>query len=154
MHTVNRNSDVERMDMDPLFIASPSEEDVASALALWPELSCRRIRPLLITAFGDIYVEADTGEVLVADTIDLVCSHVADSVRQLQQMFSDPEWAEEKLITDLVLLAHERGVARASNQVFSIAPHPCFTGNIQAEQLLPMDLQIWHHICSQLRGAA
>ena len=138
--------------MDPLFIATPSESAISAALSVWPELAGRRIRPLIVTAFGDIYVETNSGEVLVAKPIELECIHVCDSVEELQQQFSNAKWAEEHLITNLVLLAKERGILREQHQVFALTPHPSFTGSVRIENLMPMDINIWHHICSQLRG--
>ena len=137
--------------MNPIFIATPTKEDIASSLSLWPELAGHRILPLLITAFGDIYVETQAGEVLVVDPLQLTCEPVAGSSVELQGLFSDPAWAEERLMSDLILLAEERGKRREAHQVFSVAPHPCFTGAIHVENLVPVDLPIWHHICAQLR---
>jgi len=139
--------------MDSMFIATPSESDLSAALSVWPELANRRIRPLLVTAFGDIYIETDTGEVLAAKPIELECIHVCDSVDELQELFSKPKWAEEQLITDLALLAKERGISREQHQVFAFAPHPSFTGILSIENLMPMDINIWHSISIQLRGA-
>lgn len=139
--------------MDPAFIANPSESAISAALSVWPELAGRRIRPLLVTAFGDIYVETDTGEILAAKPIELECVRVCESVEKLRELFSNPRWAEEHLITHLALLAQERGIARQQHQVFAFAPHPAFTGKLRVENLLPMDINIWHHISNQLRGA-
>ena len=97
--------------MNPLFIATVPASDVARALQLWPELAGRRIQPLLVSALGDIYVEMYAGEVPVVDALDLDCSHAADSVAHLQQLFSDPSWAQERLLTELLLLAEERDIA-------------------------------------------
>ena len=58
--------------MNPLFIATVPEADVARTLRLWPELAGRRIRPLLVSALGDIFVETDAGEVLVVDPWNLI----------------------------------------------------------------------------------
>ena len=140
-------------EMDPTFIATPSESAISAALSVWPELASRRIRPLLVTAFGDIYVETDAGEVLAAKPIELECVRVCGSVEELQQLFSDAKWAEENLITNLALLAKERGTTRQHHQVFAFAPHPSLTGKLRVENLMPMDINVWHHICSQLRGA-
>jgi len=137
--------------MNPLFTATVPASDVARALRLWPELAGRRIRPLLVSALGGIYVETDAGEVLVVDALDLDCSHAADSVAHLEQLFSDPSWAQEQLVTELLLLAQERGIRRGQHQVFAVAPHPCLSGSLGVENLVAMDLHVWHHICSQLR---
>ena len=139
--------------MNPLFIATASEPDIERALRLWPELAGRRIRPLLVFALGDIYVETDDGDVLLVDVVGLECTGVADSASHLEQLFSNPSWATERLVTELLLLAEERGITRAQHQVFAIAPHPLLSGRLAVENLVAMDLHVWHHICAQLRGA-
>lgn len=137
--------------MDPLFVASPTVAEIAEALQLWPELADKRIRPLLVSAFGDIFVETDGGDVWVASPIELACDPVAGSVRELEQLFADPAWAKTRLLTEVALLAQERGIWREPRQVFAVAPHPSFTGSLRVEQLMPMDLLVWHHIAVQLR---
>jgi hypothetical protein len=137
--------------MDPLFVANPEETEIADALRLWPELGEMRIRPLLVTAFGYIFVETAAGDVWVASPIELACERVAGSVSELERLFADPTWAEERLLTEVAMLARERGIERPARQVFAVAPHPTFTGSLRVEQLMPMDLAVWHHIATQLR---
>ena len=139
--------------MDPIFTASPSEEAIKTALSVWPELASFRVRPLLVTAFGDIYVENEIGEVWVAKPIELESVKVCSSIQELERLFSNSEWAEENLITNLVLLADEQGIKREPHQVFAFAPHPCMTGSLDIEHLMPMEVNTWHHLCSQLGNA-
>ena len=93
--------------MNPLFVATRSEASIEAALRVWPELAGKRIRPLLVSAFGDIYVETDEGDVWVAQPLELTCEKIADSVDALQGKFSDSEWAQERLLTEVALLAQE-----------------------------------------------
>lgn len=137
--------------MNPLFVAAPSEASIGAALRLWPELGGQRIRPLLVSAFGDIYVETSAGDVWVAQPLELTCEPVAKSVDELQRLFSDAEWAQERLLTEVALLAQERGKGRSQAQVFAVAPHPSLGGRIGVENLMAMDLEVWHHICSEIR---
>jgi hypothetical protein len=139
--------------MDPRFVATPSEEAIAAALDLWPELAGRRLRPLLVTAFGDIFVEVENDGVWIVDAIELACGKIAESVPELEALFADPDWAEERLITGLLLLAEERGVVRAPHQVFAVAPHPMFGGELRVECLTAMNLEVWHDLCRQFRDA-
>lgn len=139
--------------MDSIFIATPSEEAIKTALSVWPELAGRRVRPLLVTAFGDIYVETEEGEVWAAKPIELESVKVCGSIQELEKLFSNSEWAEENLITNLALLADEQGIKREPHQVFAFAPHPCMTGKLDIEHLMPMEVNTWHHLCSQLSNA-
>ncbi len=139
--------------MDPLFVASSGEVEIAAALRLWPELAGKRIRPLLVSAFGDIFVETETGTVWVASPIDLTCELVAGSAQELERLFADPSWAQSRLLTEVAMLAKERGLERPAHQVFAVVPHPSFSGSLRVEQLVPLDLTVWHHIATQLREA-
>ena len=138
--------------MDPRFVATPSVDEIRAALSLWPELASLRVRPLLVSAFGEIFVESEGDGILAVDPIELSCETIAPSVPAFEELFSDSSWAEERLMVEVLLLANERGVTRAANQVFALAPHPSFTGEIRVEHLMPMDLPVWHQICSQLRA--
>jgi hypothetical protein len=137
--------------MDTRFAATPETSEITAALALWPELASRRIRPLFVSAFGDIYVETEDGEVWLTDPIALICEPITKSPSAVEALFADPVWAEEHLMTDLVVLASERGAIRPPHRVFALAPHPSLTGTISVDNLVVMDLAVWHHICSQLR---
>jgi len=137
--------------MDPRFVAQPSDSEIHKSLAMWPELAGARIRPLLLSAFGDIFVECEDGKIILVDTIELRCVEVANSANELETRFTDAEWADERLMPNVILLAEEQGKVRQPDQVYSIAPHPCMTGKILAEQLGAMDLSVWHSICTQMR---
>jgi hypothetical protein len=137
--------------LDPLFVASPSEAEIGQALDMWPELSGLRVRSLLVSAFGDIFVETDTGDVWVASPIELSFERVASSVEELQRLFSNPEWARPRLLTDVAILARDNGIERLRDQVFAVAPHPRLTGSIVAGKLMPMTLRLWHHLALQIR---
>jgi hypothetical protein len=136
--------------VDSRFIATPSQTEVQAALQCWPELAGGWIRPALITAFGDIFVETHDGPVLVVDTLELVVEQVALSLKEFTALFDDPAWANERLLIELVLLADERGVTRGADQVFAVCPHPSLGAPIVVEHLMPMSLPAWHQLCASI----
>ena len=79
------------------------------------------------------------------DPLFITTVPIADVARALRL------WARERLVTELLLLAEERGIRRGQHQVFAVAPHPFLSGSLRVENLVAMDLPVWHHICSQLR---
>ena len=137
--------------MDPLFEATASAAEIAEALRMWPELEGKRVRPLLVTAFGDIFVETDAGDVWLASPVELSCEQIASSVDEFQRLFSDPDWAASRLRIEVALAARDNGVERPHDQVFAIAPHPAFTGHLLEGELMPMTLRLWHHLALQIR---
>ncbi len=137
--------------MDPLFVANPSADQLTEALSSWPDLAGKRVRPVLVTAFGEIFVETETGEIWSADPLELCCGKVADNDEDFQALFNDSGWAQERLLSEVLLLAKDRGLSRQPDQVFGLAPHPCFSGEISVDRCMPMDLCTWHNIATQLR---
>lgn len=140
--------------MDPMLLATPDETQIRDALATWPELAEARIKPLLVTAFGDIFVETNSGEVWVASPVYLEFERVAGSVSDFERLFADQEWTDMRLLTGLAMRAQREGLQREPDQVFAIAPHPRFTDSPMDGKLVPMTLRIWHHMAAQMRPAA
>jgi hypothetical protein len=97
-------------------------------------------------------LETEAGDVWMASPIDLTCGPVARSLQELETLFADPDWAQSRLLTDVALLARDQAVERPHRQVFAIAPHPSITGSITTDNLMPMDVAVWHHIALQLRA--
>jgi hypothetical protein len=137
--------------IDARFISTPSADEIERALQLWPELAGQRIRPLLVTAFGDVFVETVDGRVVVVDTLELMVSQIAGSHAEYLARFEDDDWVSQRFLGDLVLLAIERGIERQPDGVFAAAPHPCTGAALAVERLTPMPLVAWHSICASLR---
>lgn len=140
--------------MDPMLMATPDEAQIRDALATWPELSASRLRPLLVTAFGDIFVETTDGEVWVASPVYLAFERVAGSVNEFERLFADQTWTDTRLLTGVALRARREGIERRPDQVFAIAPHPALSDSLMEGKLVPMNLRIWHHMAAQLRPAS
>jgi hypothetical protein len=136
--------------MDARLTCNADEGEVRRSLEAWPELSERRVRPLFVSAFGDIYFEAESGEVHVVDTVELEVSLVASSPEAFVAQTETEEW-RDRLMADLVLLACDGGLALGPNEAYGLTPHPWICGTITVEQLQPMPLSLWHRLCSQLR---
>jgi hypothetical protein len=139
--------------MDPMLVATPDQAQIRDALATWPELATARIRPLLVTAFGDIFVETTDGEVWVASPVYLAFERVARSVSDFERLFVDQDWTDARLLTGLAMRAQREGLQRQPDQVFAIALHPRFTDSPMDGKLVPMTLRIWRHMAAQMRLA-
>jgi hypothetical protein len=137
-----------------MLVATPDEGQIRDALATWPELSTARLRPLLVTAFGDIFVETTDGEVWIASPVYLAFERVAGSVIEFEALFSDQTWTDTRLLTGVAMRAQREGIQRPPDQVFAIAPHPRLSGSLTDGTLVPMNLRIWHHIAAQIRPAS
>lgn len=135
--------------MDPMLVATPDPSEIADAMWMWPELNTGQVRPLLVSAFGDIFAERATGGVFVASPIELTCQRVADTVEDLARQFSDPEWGRQVMRVDLALRAQAEGASRPPGLVFALAPHPVLAGSVWSGKFVPMSLRMWHSIALQ-----
>lgn len=140
--------------MDPMLVATPDDGQIRDALATWPELSSARLRALLVTAFGDIFVETTKGEVWVASPVYLAFERVAGSISEFNALFADQTWTDARLLTGVAMQAQREGIQRRPDQVFAIAPDPRLSGSLTDGKLVPMNLRIWHHIAAQMRVAS
>jgi hypothetical protein len=70
------------------------------------------VRALLVTAFGDIFVETTDGEVWVASPIYLEFERVAASVTDVEELSADQPWTDGRLMTGLAMRAQREGVQR------------------------------------------
>ena len=129
--------------------ATPSAEDIQRALDCWPSVS-GRLRPIAVSAFGDVFFERPDGSVYRLDPLEGMVTVAAASLDEFEGLVRDTTWIEENLMPAFLDVASERGITREPHQVFAFAPHPVFTGALRVEQLMPMDLPVWHGIAAQL----
>lgn len=137
--------------MDPRLICTATKEKIASALNHWPEIAGMRIRPWLVSAVGEIFFEVQGDGVWAADPLEIKFEKVAESVDACVELFRDPHWAEERLLIHTVLLAEERGTARAQDRIYGFAPHPRILGRIDIDHCMEIDLEAWHLIANHHR---
>ena len=135
--------------LDTSLFASPSHDDIERSLACWPLVS-GRLKPHAVSAFGDVFYQRPDGAIHRLDPLEGIVTVAATSAEQFNDLLKDKDWLDGNLMPELINLAMERGITRDPHQVFAFAPHPVFTGALRVEQMMPMDLPVWHGIASQL----
>lgn len=138
--------------MDPRLQATPIPEQLDRALAAWPELAGHALIVLLVTAFGDVFVEVDEGEVWLVSPAYAAVGRVAESRRELAQLFRDPELAARRLGIYEVLRLESEGRTRPAGQVWAHHPHPLRGGVVEGGAYVAMDLDAYHVLAVGLRG--
>jgi hypothetical protein len=137
------------VELDRRYIAVASAEEIAESLAMWPQFAARRIRPLFVTALGDIYYETDSLDVWVASPIDFRFERVAESNAELESRLLDQTFGQRVLQVHLVDRAMAQRPDRQPEQVFAIAPHPFVHPQAQPTFVV-MSLRIWHYMALQI----
>lgn len=137
--------------MDPRLRAVPTPEQLDRALAAWPELGGHALVALLVTAFGDIFVEVDEGEVWLVSPGHAAVGRVAASRQELAQLFRDPDWSERRLGIYEILRLDSEHRSRPIDQVWAHDPHPAQGGGHDGGEYRLMDLDASHARAAALR---
>ena len=136
--------------MDPRLRATPPPDQVDAALGRWPELAGRRLVVLLVTAFGDIFVEVDEAEVWLASPNHIACVPIAASRQELAELFRDPEWVQRRLMIYVILRLESVRMIRPAGQIWAASPHPAMGGDLEEGDYAAMDLDAWHAVARML----
>lgn len=86
--------------------------DFERLLRLWPQTVSGPLRPIGMSAFGDIFLERPAGEVQRLDVLEGGLHHVAESARAFAAMVNSEQWRNEHLMPEVVALLTERGLTR------------------------------------------
>jgi hypothetical protein len=132
-----------------LFTDDPSL-DIGKLLVLWPGTVAGRVRPIGMSAFGDIYFERPGGQIERLDVLEGGITRVASTQDEFSKLMNTRTWQEENLLSEGVALLAERGLNRQPQQCFAFVPHPVISGKIEWSRVMLMDAFPWHSICSQL----
>jgi hypothetical protein len=138
-----------KLTWSDLFTEDPSL-DMGRLIGLWPRTVCGGLRPIGMSAFGDIYFERPSGQVERLDVLQGGVHPVASTREEFASSMNTRQWQEENLLSEGILLLAERGLRRSPQECFAFVPHPMFSGKIDWSRAVVMDAYPWHSICSQL----
>ena len=136
-----------------LFSEDPSI-DFTRLLSLWPATVKGALRPIGMSAFGDVYFERPGGTVERLDVLEGGVNHVAATVEAFKELMNTPSWQEQHLLSQGIALLLARGLSRGPNECFAFAPHPVFVGKVDFGLAMVMGAFSWHSVCSQLLDTA
>jgi hypothetical protein len=123
-------------------------------LSEWRGLEVGEIRPIGASAFGDLFFERRSGEVMKLDVLKGGVHPIAPNFQKFEELMNCPEWQEQHLLSPGVALLKENGVSRGLSQFFGFAPHPSFLGKIDWSGVIPLNAFVWNSICAQTLGIA
>jgi hypothetical protein len=136
-----------------LFTDDPSF-DISKLIRLWPNTLSGAIRPIGMSAFGDVFFQRRAGNIERLDVLEGGVSPVASTFEEFAELMNSPPWQGEALLSQGVALLLERGLVRRSHECFAPVPHPVHSGRIDWNRVVVMDAYPWHSICSQLLDGA
>jgi hypothetical protein len=130
------------MTFEDLLAPIEDEFDADEALAEWRWLVPEPATPLLVTAFGDLFLLVRSGAVRFLDTLGGTCDQVAPSADAWKEMLQNPEHVEEWFMPALVILLNEAGEQLSQGQCYSPVQSIATGGALAVDNFKPTDWQV------------
>jgi hypothetical protein len=125
------------MDLQDLLAPVAGDFDIDEALEEWRWLVPESVRPLVVTAMGDLFIIAADGSVSVLDTIAGTHQSAAASVADWQRKLEDAEVVDRWFIPGLVALLRE-AAPLSQGECYSPVHAPVLGGTYSADNWRPV----------------
>ena len=139
-----------KLTWDDLLIQNISESDARTWLGYWAGMVGGRVAPVFMSKFGDWFLRRPDGGTDELSVIEGTYSRVASTPEEFASLVNTQAWQEKHLLSFQVAQLHERGTIPGPGQCYAFAPHPAFSGRIDIERVMLMDIGVWQHICAQV----
>ena len=129
------------MELEELLAPVAGQFDIEDALSSWRWLVPQPVRPLVMTAMGDLFLLDETGAVLFLDTINGKCETVAASQEEWEGKLADPRLTNEWFMTPLVLALRKTRPLK-QGQCYSPKRSPITGGSLEPDNFEPTNWSV------------
>lgn len=136
-------------ELDFLFI-QVSAEDIEQALDGWNWLNLDGLRPIAVSAFGEIFFSDAGAAIHQLDTIEGRLTRVADSYPDLVTALQQAETRDDLLLAGLVIGARRNGLLLDPGECYDFRVAPVIGGTSNVEQMMKWSFVVKVHIAGQL----
>jgi hypothetical protein len=125
------------MDIQDLLAPVAGELEIADALETWRWLVHDRVKPLLVTALGDLVVVCEAGSVSFLDTMAGTFTFAADSVNVWEERLGDADFVERYFSPAFVMQLRDAGSVLTQGECYSPKLDPVLGGKFTIENWPP-----------------
>lgn len=122
---------------------------VEEALSFWQWLVPAGCRPLVITRFGDWFLEGADSGLLFLDLLEGALKHLSTTAGDLQEASSVTRFADE-LSVDWVEVCHRQGMLLGPGQCYGWKIHPVIGGPLSSANIQPFGFRVYQSLNAQL----
>ena len=112
---------------------SPSQVDMENLLAEWEWAMPEPMRPVLLTAMGDVFAQGDSKGVYLLDVVGGYFEKVAESGDEFQNLLRNVQFVTDKLLPARILQLRKCGKTLGPNEVYSFK-HPLVLGGEDTDE--------------------
>jgi hypothetical protein len=125
------------MTFDHLLAPVLGESGANDALESWRWLTTQPVKPLLATAFGDVFALDDFQKVWFLDIIGGTFEPAAPSVPAWEQQLGDPDFVERRFMPGLVSEFREAGLSLTQGECYVPKKEPVLGGSWSIDNWSP-----------------
>lgn len=116
----------------------------------WAWLLQKNYSPILVTAFGDMFLRDENGRVDFLDLISGKLTQVADSVEEMQQLINVRENQVEWLMIEVFAALQTQGVYFGEGQCYSFIQPPVLGGQLEPDNIEVTDIYTHVSLAGQI----
>jgi hypothetical protein len=124
--------------------------DSAALLADWRWLVQGRVRPVLLTMFGDWFLERENGDVEFLDLLEGQLTRVAGSIRELEALLDEEKLQDQWLLGPTIVALHARRLRPGVGECYGYKLPPIVGGSVEIENIEVLFLTVWQSIMGQI----
>jgi len=115
------------MELQDVLAPVSGEFDADEALSTWRWLVTEHVKPLAITAFGDLFATTSSRAVAFLDTVEGTYAAVAGSVVEWEEKCRNPDLFDRWFMPAFLAQLHEAGSFLSQGECYD-ATHPIILG--------------------------
>lgn len=132
-----------------MFYIDPSPDDVWRALDSWRWLPIDSMQPILVTAFGDVFLLAEDG-IWFLDTLEGSLTRVCAAKNELEAILGTKDGENQYLLAGFVERAQREGMLLEPNQCYDFKLNPVVGGQLEFGNIEPRNFVVAVHMAGQL----
>ncbi len=129
---------------------NPEGVDLDELLSDWNWAMPEPMRPVLLTALGDLFAQGETGVVYFVDVIEGHIRVVAEDGSVFEDLLSDMEFVTDHFFPSRIVELRETGIELEANQVYSHQLPLVLGGNDELENYETSDVRVYISIQGQI----
>ncbi|NQU25363.1 MAG: hypothetical protein HQ567_29105 [Candidatus Nealsonbacteria bacterium] len=134
-----------------MFFIQPSDDEISRALEAWQWLPIGTKKPILVTAFGDMFLAGDQG-VWFLDTIEGNLKRICETEDELRETLETEDGQNHYLLAGFVERAQREDMTLADGQCYDFKLNPVVGGKIEYDNVEVQDFVVAMNIAGQLHG--
>lgn len=135
--------------MNKHYFLRPTAGRLNSALASWQWVGLDDKKPILVTAFADVFFRSGEG-IWFLDTIEGKLKFVCPTRRHLDKLLAEKQWQQMYLLSHHVDRADSEGNKLGEGQCYNFARHPVAGGTMEYENVERINFVVALHIKGQM----